>query len=90
MFMHSVEYGYAPKSFENIWLKNNDRNADRELRNANDFLLTQPRTETFKKSTFYSLPTEWNNLAPEIKLQQNRITFKWALKAHLFEDIMEQ
>jgi len=90
MFMHSVEYGYAPKSFENIWLKNNDRNAERELRNANDFLLTQPRTETFKKSTFYSLPNEWNNLAPEIKLQQNRFTFKWALKAHLMEDIMEQ
>jgi hypothetical protein len=90
MFMHSVEYGYAPKSFENIWLKNNDRNAERELRNANDFLLTQPRTETFKKSTFYSLPNEWNNLAPEIKLQQNRLTFKWALKAHLMEDIMEQ
>jgi hypothetical protein len=90
MFMHSVEYGYAPKSFENIWLKNNDRNAERELRNANDFLLTQPRTETFKKSTSYSLPNEWNNLAQEIKLQQNRLTFKWALKAHLMEDIMEQ
>jgi hypothetical protein len=89
MFMHSIEYGYAPCSFENIWPKNIDQNANRELRNANDFVLTQPRTETFKKSTFYALSFIWNNLAPELKLQQNRITFKWALKAHLFNDIIE-
>ena len=89
MFMHSIEYGYAPCSFENIWPKNMDQNANRELRNANDFVLTQPRTETFKKSTFYALPFIWNNLAPELKLQQNRITFKWALKAHLLNDIIE-
>ena len=87
MFMHSVEYLYAPKSFENVWQKTNERN-DRDLRNANDFLITQPRTETFKKSTFYALPTAWNNLALEIKLQQNRTTFKWALKAHLFESVI--
>jgi hypothetical protein len=90
MFMHAVEYKYAPSSFENAWPKNNERNVDRELRNANDFLLLQPRTETFKKSTLYALPSIWNNLAPEIKLQQNRITFKWALKAHLMNEIMEE
>ena len=88
MFMHSVEYEYAPKSFENVWPKNNERN-DRKLRNANDYLIMQPRTETFKKSTFYALPFTWNNLAPEIKLQQNRTTFKWALKAHLFENLYD-
>jgi hypothetical protein len=87
--MHSVEYGYAPRSFENTWVKNNDRDVNRELRNANDFELTQPRTETFKKSTFYALPNEWNNLMPEIKFQQNKTTFKWALKAHLLEDLVE-
>ncbi len=65
MFMHSIEYKYAPSSFENAWPKNNERNVDRELRNANDFLLSQPRTETFKKSTLYALPFIWNNLAPE-------------------------
>jgi hypothetical protein len=88
-FMHSVEYGYAPRSFENTWVKNNNRDVNRELRNANDFELTQPRTETFKKSTFYSPPNEWNNLIPEIKFQQNKTTFKWALKAHLLEDLVE-
>ncbi len=50
MFMHSIEYGYASCSFENTWPKNIDQNGNRELRNANDFVLTQPRNETFKKS----------------------------------------
>ncbi len=49
--------------------------------------LMQPRTETFKKSTLYALPFTWNKLAPEIKFQHNRITFKWALKAHLLESL---
>jgi hypothetical protein len=87
MFMHSVEYNYAPSSFENIWQKNNERDPIRDLRNANEYFIMQPRTETFKKSTLYALPFAWNNLVPEIKLQQNKTTFKWALKAHLFEDM---
>jgi hypothetical protein len=47
-----------------------------------------PRTEAFKKSIAYSLPFSWNELKPEIKYQENAITFKWALKAFL-ESIME-
>ncbi len=91
--MHSIENNYSPSSFENIWLKNNqrdlDRDLDRDLRNANEYVLPQPRTETFKKSTLYALPSVWNNLIPELKFQQNRITFKWALKAHLMENLVD-
>jgi hypothetical protein len=87
MFMHSVEYNYAPSSFENTWQKNGERDPIRDLRNANEYFIMQPRTETFKKSTLYALPFVWNNLVPEIKLQQNKTTFKWALKAHLFENM---
>ena len=89
MFMHSIEYNYSPSSFENIWLKNNHRDLDRALRNANEYILPQPRTETFKKSTLYALPNAWNSLIPELKSQQNKITFKWALKAHLMEEIVD-
>jgi len=88
-FMHSVYYTYAPKSFKNTWQKNADRAPDLNLRNANENNLLHPRTDLFKKSTYYSLPLAWNNLAIEIKLQQNRSTFRWALKAHLFQDIIE-
>ncbi len=55
------------------------------LRNAKDYYLPQPRTETFKKSTYYSIPAAWNDLIPEIKLQDNKVTFKWTLKAHLLD-----
>ncbi len=41
------------------------------------------RTETFKKSTFYALPAAWNSLTPYLKLQPNKLTFKWALKGTL-------
>jgi hypothetical protein len=59
------------------------------LRNENDYryYIPQPRTETFKKSTLYALPTTWNSLSPNIKLQSNKTTFKWALKAHLIDEI---
>ncbi len=88
-FMHAVEYKYAPLSFENTWIKNSDREPAIQLRNANDYYLPLPRTEAFKKSTYYSIPLAWNELAPEIKFQQNAITFKWALKAHLLESLAE-
>jgi len=55
MFMHAVEYKYAPSSFENTWTKNGDRETEHNLRNASDFYLPVPRTETLKKSTFHAL-----------------------------------
>jgi hypothetical protein len=63
-----------------------DRNPTQ--RDINSFI-PMPRTETFKKSTYYALPSAWNDLAIEIKYQENKITFKWALKAHLMEDLLD-
>jgi hypothetical protein len=83
--MHAIENNYAPKSFAITRTKNRDRDQNITLRNANDYHLPQPGTETFKKNTFYALPAIWNDFSPYIKLQNNRITFKWALKAHLLE-----
>ncbi len=57
------------------------------LRNANDYYLTQPRTELFKKSTFYALPSAWNALSQDIKLHENRITLD-NLQAHLMEELL--
>ena len=86
-FMHAIEYKYAPTSYDNVWPKNSDREPAANLRNANDYYLPIPHTETFKKSTYYALPKAWNELCNEIKLQQIKITFKWALKAHLLESL---
>ncbi len=62
LFMHSIEYDYAPSSFHGIWTKNSVNQGDRPLRNAETYSLLNPRTELFKKSSLYSLPCEWNNL----------------------------
>jgi len=88
--MHAITYSYAPCSFENTWQKNINRQPDRNLRNADEYNLPQPRTETFKKSIYYLMPLNWNNLVHEIKLQQNKVTFRWALKAHLMQELAEQ
>jgi len=60
-FMHAIEYKYAPPSFEDTWQKNRDRDPAVNLRNADDFYITRPRTETFKKSTFYAIPRHGMN-----------------------------
>jgi hypothetical protein len=86
-FMHSIEHKLAPSSFSNTWVRNVDREPAINLRNANDFYLPQPRTETFKKSTYYALPAAWNSLTPFLKYQPNKLTFKWALKAHLLDEL---
>jgi hypothetical protein len=86
-FMHSVFNNYAPASFSNTWTLNVDRAHPHNLRNASDYYLIQPRTEFFKKSPLYALPSAWNELSPFIKLHANRTTFRWALKAHLLEEI---
>ncbi len=88
--MHAIEHNLAPSSFANTWIKNANREPFLNLRNANDFCLPQPRTESFKKSTCYALPAAWNSLTPYIKYQPNKLTFKWALKAHLLDDLPDE
>jgi hypothetical protein len=85
--MHLTEYGYAPLSFQSVWVKNNANQGLRPLRNADDFMLPNPRTEMFKKSPLYTLPLEWNSL-DFTKSIRNRTTFKTAVKSNLLESIV--
>ena len=87
-FMHSVFYNYAPASFQNVWLRNEDRQIVHNLRNVNDFTLPNPRIELFKKFPLYSLALEWNN-SGVLSLYENKTTFKFALRDQLFEEILE-
>jgi len=86
-FIHSVEYGYGLPTFMNCWIKNGIRNQNLNLRNADDYYILNPRVDSFKNIPLYSFALEWNNLAKEIKYQYNRITFKIALKEHLFNSM---
>ena len=49
LFMHSIHYEYAPKSFHNIFTKNLSREINYELRNADAYLVPAARIELFKK-----------------------------------------
>jgi hypothetical protein len=88
LFMHSIEYDYAPSSFLGIWPKNYINQGDRPLRNADIYTLHNPRTELFKKLPLYTLPLEWNML-DENRYIRNRITFKTALKYLLLNSVMD-
>ena len=77
--MHSIEYGYAPIAFIDVWTKNNNRDLIYGLRNNNDYVIPPPRVEIFKKAPLYYMPTIWNNLNDN-KYQPNRYTFKIAIK----------
>ncbi len=73
LFMHSIEYNYAPTSFLGIWTKNYIIQGDRPLRNADNYTLPNPRTELFKKSPLYTLPLEWNMLDENRYIRQNNV-----------------
>jgi hypothetical protein len=75
-------------TFMNCWIKNGIRNQNLNLRNADDYYIPYPRVDSFKNIPLYSFALEWNNLAEEIKYQYNRITFKIALKEHLFNSLI--
>jgi hypothetical protein len=85
-FMHSIEYKYAPTAFTNTWQKNSERNIGHELRNENDYYLPPPKLEFFKRIPLYSLPAAWN-AAGDLRLQQNKTTFKIALKDKLMNEV---
>ena len=81
--MHSIHYEYAPKSFQNILTKNANREINYELRNANAYLVPAARIELFKKFPLFSFPTAWNEVGV-LAYYSNNITFRIALKEHLF------
>jgi hypothetical protein len=86
--MQSVDYKYAPQSFENTWVKNNTRDMDYDLRNWNEYRVPFIRIELFRRNPLCSLPTAWNELCDEICFQHNRTTFKIALSDYLFGQLV--
>jgi len=85
--MHSIYYDYAPISFNQTWMTNNERLHAHNLQNDNDYVLPNPRLEQFKKFPIYSLPYEWNQ-AGIVAFYENKTTFKIALRGQLFEEVV--
>ena len=87
IFMHSVKYGYVHTSFQNTWQLNENRDINYELRNTNDFAIPPPRFEGFRKYPLYSFPSAWNGIG-EKALYKNRVTFKFAIRDWLFDQLV--
>ncbi len=89
-FMHSIEYKFAPSWFNLVWIKNSEREPLINLRNADDYYLPMPRTEAFKNLLHMHCHSIGMNYSLKFNTyQENPITFKWALKAHLLESISD-
>ncbi len=86
--MHSVAYNYCNESFSNVRIKNENRQMEHNLRNADDFLIPQVRIELFWKFPIYSFAYNWNQLG-DTKLQPNPTTFKIALEWELLNQLDE-
>ncbi len=84
--MHSVYNNYCNDSFGNIWIKNENRRIDHNLRNVDDFLLPVVRIEQFRKFPIYSFAHTWNQLG-DLKCQPNPITFKISLEQELLDQL---
>ena len=83
LFMHSIHNNYAPKSFSDIFIKNNTREIVYELRNSDAYKVPAAQIELFKKFPIYSFPVAWNEVGI-LGYYNNKITFEIALKEHLF------
>jgi hypothetical protein len=59
-FMHNYMFGNLPPSFFDIWQTNRERNAVRELRNADELYVPPHRIELFKRMPLIAFPTVWN------------------------------
>ena len=89
-FMHGIEYQLGPVTFSNTWTKNENRNLNYELRNADLFATPRVNYVYLKNAPFFAFPAEWNNLEMEIRLQRNKCTFQKALKAKLLSELEQE
>ena len=88
LFMHSIHNDYAPKSFADSFVKNNNRDIVYELRNGDAYQVPAARIELFKKFPIYSFPLAWNEVGNGILgYYKNKVTFGLALKEHLFSTL---
>ena len=86
LLIHSIYHKYSPKALHNMWLTNEQRELNHELRDAHQLYIPFARTDHVKRLPFFSFPKIWNDL-PDCKLSPNPTTFKIALKFHLHEQV---
>ena len=59
-FMHNYTHRKLPLSFHETWTSNQNRNPDRQLRNANDLFIPAHHFASVKRFPIFSFPSAWN------------------------------
>jgi Reverse transcriptase (RNA-dependent DNA polymerase) len=87
-FMHAIEYSYNHETFYDYWPLNNQRIINYELRNNSMRTVPRLNYEQLKNCPLVNFPKVWNELAVELRLQRNPITFHLELLNSLFEELI--
>ena len=87
--MHKIEYNYGPPTFTETWPKNDQRNINYNLRNVDSYSIPRVNFEFLRNAPVFSFPLEWNKL-DEIRQQRNKITFQFALKNKLMQELITE
>ena len=81
-FMHVVENMYAPKSFQQVWIKNEQRNINYPLRNNDQLFIPTVNFDSLKNIPLFSVPAEWNSIE-DLRFQSKKNPSKLAKKITL-------
>jgi len=95
IFFQAIIQKKGPTNFDHIWTTNRERRMlnrenDRELRNDGDFYVPFSRTESLRRSLYFTLPDEWNQLPPDLQIIRKQEEFKMKLKTYFLNKIPEQ
>jgi hypothetical protein len=88
--MHAIEYEYSHDTFWAYWPLNNQRILNYELRNNTMRNIQRIKYDQLKNCPLFTFPKIWNDLAVEIRLQRNPLTFKLELINFLFDEISNE
>ena len=80
--IHSIYHKYAPKALHNLWITNEQRGINHDLRDTHLLYAPFARTDHVKRLPYFAFPKIWNEL-PDCKLSPNPVTIKIGLKWHL-------
>ena len=89
VFMYEYVNGKLPKSFQDIWIKNGDRNP-LSLRNADKFYIPFVRCATKDTLPLKSFPSLWNEFSTLDILRncQTKKQFSTTLKKHFLDNLI--
>jgi hypothetical protein len=84
--MHNFHFNRIPISFAEMWVTNQSRTPNLQLRNANDLYIPAHRFTSIKRLPLFQFPQAWNREGPS-KLNENRIQYLHSLKIRLISDL---